>query len=325
LGAAPFWLSSFFMRGAFIAFMAVVASAVVGCATTSGDDVESSSDEINGDAVRVTRVADGGFRIQSSLAARCDGCADVDRDGLNDAWEDAVLAKLTPFVTFDEDEPLMNGDNRDAFAAIGRVFPSGDRVVVSVIFLYTRDYGAANPVCFSTHNHAGDAERAALELEITGGGDAVSRAAYTTGHEGTEDDQTTIVRDGEQKRLEDVGGRWRVYSSQKKHATYMTKEHCESAKFRKWTHQFCGSEDCAPDEMSDDDKARFTRLPRVLNVGELDAPRGENDDLGRLGFEGVRAWSDERFCGGVKGLSAEEIAKCPDGLRAKLPKNPFAQ
>jgi hypothetical protein len=313
------------MRGAFIA---IVASALVGCATTSADDVASSADEINGDAVRVTRAPDGGFRFQSSIAARCDGCADVDRDGLNDAWEDAVLAKVAPFVTFDEDEPLMKSDNRDAFAAIGRVFPSPgsrDRVVVSVLLLYARDYGAANPVCFSAHDHAGDAERAALELEITGAGDAVSRAAYTTGHEGTEDDQTTIVRDGDQKRLEDVGGRWRVYSSQKKHATYMSKEHCESARFHKWTHQFCASEDCAPDKMSDEDQARFTRLPKVLNVGELDAPRRENDDLGRLGFDGVRAWSEERFCGGVKGLSAEEVAKCPDALRAKLPKNPFAQ
>src|SRR5690349_13787919 len=100
----------------------------------------------------------------------------------------------------------MKSDNHDAFAAIGRVFPSPDsrdRVVVSVMLLYARDYGAPNVFCFHAKNHAGDAERAALELEITGGGNAVSRAAYTTGHEGTEDDQTTIVRDGEQKRLED--------------------------------------------------------------------------------------------------------------------------
>lgn len=307
--------------------IALVGLALGGCALASEDDVGSSADEINGDAVKVTRAPDGAFRVQTSIAARCDGCKDDDRDGLNDEWEDAVLAKMTPLVTFDEDEPLMKSDNRDAFAAIGRVFASPesrDRVVVSVVLLYARDYGAANPVCFNAHDHAGDAERAAIELEITGGGSAVSRAAYTTGHEGTEDDQTTIVRDGEQKRLEDVGGRWRVYSSQKKHATYMTKEHCESARFHKWTHQFCASEDCAPDKMSDDDKARFTRLPKVLNVGEPDAPRRENDDLSGLGFSGVRAWSEERFCGGVTGLSDEDRAKCPDGLETKLRKNPFA-
>jgi hypothetical protein len=306
-------------------FVALFGVALVGCAMTSEDDAESGADEINADAVRVSRAPDGAFRVQSSLAARCAGCKDVDGDGLNDEWEDAVLAKLTPLVTFDEDEPMMKGDNRDAFAAIGRVFPSGDRVVVSVLILYAKDYGAPNPVCFGASSHSGDAERAALELEITGGGNAVSRAAYTTGHEGTPEDQTTIVRDGEQKRLEDVNGRWRVYSSQGKHATYMSKEHCESARLSTLLHRFCASEDCAPDKMSDEAKTRFTRAPKVLNVGELDAPRAENEDLGRLGFEGVRAWSDERFCGGITGLSDGERAKCPDALKAKLPKNPFAE
>jgi hypothetical protein len=302
-----------------------VGLALVACSIGSEDDTESSSDEINGEAVRVSRANDGAFRIQSSIPARCEGCKDVDHDGLNDEWEDAVLAKLTPLVTFDEDEPMMKSDNKDAFAAIGRVFPSGDRVVVSVLILYAKDYGAPNPLCFHAKSHSGDAERAALELEITGGGNAVSRAAYTTGHEGTEDDQTTIVHDGEQKRLEDVGGRWRVYSSQGKHATYMSKDHCESAQLSSLLHRFCASEDCAPDKMNDEEKARFTRAPKVLNVGEVDAPRAENDDLGRLGFSGVRAWSDERFCGGVTGLSDEERAKCPDPLKSKLPKNPFAQ
>lgn len=32
----------------------------------------------------------------------------------------------------------MKKDNRDAFAAIGRVFPAGDRVLVSVLILYAR-------------------------------------------------------------------------------------------------------------------------------------------------------------------------------------------
>lgn len=306
-------------------FVALFGLALVGCAITGDEDeAESSADEINGDAVKVTRAPDGAFRIQSSLEARCAGCKDADRDGLNDEWEDAVLAKLTPLVTFDEDEPMMKSDNKDAFAAIGRVFPSGDRVVVSMLILYARDYGAPNPVCFHAKNHSGDAERAAFEIELTGGGNAVTRAAYTTGHEGTVDDQTTIVRDGEQKRLEDVNGRWRVYSSQGKHATYMSKDHCEGARLSSFLHRFCASEDCAPDKMSDEDKQRFTRAPKVLNVGELDAPRAENDDLGRLGFSGVRAWSDERFCGGITGLSAEEHAKCPDALKSKLPKNPFA-
>ena len=132
--------------------------------------------------------------------------------------------------------------------------------------------------------------------------------------------KTTIVRDADLSKLEDVGGRWRVYSSQAKHATYMSKAHCENARLSSWTHRFCASEDCAPDGVSDPD--RFTRLPKVLNAGEADHPRAA--DLASLGFPGVDAWSDDRFCGGVTGLSPDDVAKCPDPLHTKLVKNPFS-
>lgn len=297
---------------------------VAGCALR-GEDTGESSDDVVGASARVTRLADGAFRFETSIPARCDGCRDDDGDGLNDAWEDAALAQLTPAVTFDEDEPMLKAGNHDAFAAIGRVFPApGDerRVIVSVLLLYARDYGAPNPLCFHAKSHAGDAERAAFEVELVGArGDAITRAAYTTGHEGTPDDQTTILRGADLSKLEDLGGRWRVYSSQAKHATYTSKKHCEEARLHSWTHRFCASEDCAPDGVSDAD--RFTRLPKVVNVGEVDHPRA--DDLSDLGFAGVRAWSEERFCGGIQGLSDEERAKCPDPLRTKLPKNPFAE
>jgi len=285
---------------------------------------EASDDIVGGDAVQVTRSADGGFTVKSRLAAKfadCKGCKDDDHDGLSDAWEDAVLAKLTPMVTFDEDEPLMKSDNHDEFGAIGRVFPAGDKIVVSVMFLYTKDYGAANPICFHTHNHAGDAERAALELTLTGRGDAVSVAAYTTAHEGTEDDQTTIVRAEGQKALEDLAGRWRVYSAQNKHGTYMSKDHCEGAHLHTFLHRFCASEDCAPDGVKD--PSLFTELPKIVNVGE---PNGQRvHDLAAVGFPGVDAWDmTNRFCGGLKGLSADAVKECPDPLGVKLPKNPFA-
>jgi hypothetical protein len=300
----------------------ILGVALIGCALDTSDDVDASSEDIVSDPVTVARAPDGGFKITSTIPARCAGCKDDDRDGLNDAWEDAVLAKITPFVTFDEEEPLMQKGNHDSFGAIGRVFPFGDRIVVSVLFLYTKDYGAQNPLCFHSHNHAGDVERAALELKLTGGSNAISVAAYTTAHEGTEDDQTTIVDGIGQKLLEDIGGHWRVYSAQNKHGTYMSKAHCENARLATWLHRFCASEDCAPDNMPEAEKARFTVLPKVLNVGELGAPR--NDDLTSIGFPGEHAWGADRFCGGLKGLSADDIKQCPDALKDKLPKNPFA-
>lgn len=307
--------------------LAMLLAAIPACALES-ERTGASNDAVVADAARVTRASDGAFRLESSIPARvanCGGpaCADEDGDGLVDAWEDAVLAELTPTVTFDEDEPMLKNESRDAFGAIGRVFPDPSaegRVIVSVLLLYARDYGAPNPLCFHARAHAGDAERAALQLELVGRGDAISRAAYTTGHEGTPDDQTRIVRGRDQAELEDIGGRWRVYSSQSKHATYMNKKHCEEARLSSFLHRFCASEDCAPDRVSDPE--RFTRLPKVLNVGEPGRPRA--DDLSSLGFRGVRAWDEARFCGGLEGIEDDDRAKCPDPLSAKLPKNPFA-
>jgi hypothetical protein len=303
---------------------------LVACAA----EAEDTDDAIEAatTATQVTRQRDRSFAITVAVPARvsdCTGadCADADGDGLVDRWEDAILDALRPAVTFDEDEPLMKRGNTDAFAALGRVFPrpsDPNRVVMSVLLLYAKDYGAANPVCLHAHSHAGDAERAALELELTGGGNATVRTGFTTGHEDTVDDQTRIVRGAELSELEHIKdsvtrqARWRVYSSQSKHATYMSKKHCENARLSNFFHQFCGAEDCAPDRVAD--PSRFTRLPAIVNAGEEGAPR--ITDLTAIGFAGVNPWGDERFCGGVS-VTDEERAKCPDSLHKKLLKNPF--
>ncbi len=303
-------------------------------AACSGDpDFEHSQEDFTGPEMRVKRDSDGAFRVEATLAARtaeCDApvprCNDSDRDGLVDLWEDAILEHMHPAVTFDEDEPLLRSGSRDAFGALGRVFPAPDnpnRVIVSVQLLYTRDYGAQNPACFGISAHPGDVERAAFELELLGAGNAIMTAAYTTGHEGTATDQTTIVRGRELSRLEHVGSppigvRWRVYSSQSKHATYMSKNHCENARFPP-LFAVCASEDCAPDSVADPE--RFTRVPKILNAGEDAARRA--GDLGVIGFPGIDAWSDAKFCGGLDVTPAQE-RKCPDSLRTKLSKDPFA-
>jgi hypothetical protein len=221
---------------------------------------------------------------------------------------------------------MMKAENKDVgFGALGRVFLAGDRVVVSFILMYGQDFGAANafPLCHGKTKHPGDAEQAALELELTGrAGEAIVRGAFTTGHAGTPDDQTRIFRGADLKILENVKdaktaqARWRVYASQAKHATYATKSLCENAKFSSWTHQFCGNEDCAPDRVSDPE--RFTKLPAILNVGEKDGPRA--NDLSKLGFPGESAWGSQRFCGGTK---VPDRNACPGPLAGKLVKNPF--
>jgi hypothetical protein len=324
-----------------LAFTIVTASALALAACTgSSDDVESSSDDITGAArAHVTRAEGGALGFATPIAARVDACTsgpdackDADHDGLVDAWEAAVLDRLRPAVTFDEDEPLIK-DGSAAFAMLGRVFPgAAGHVVVNILLLYTSDYGAQNPVCFHKSKHAGDVERVALELELDeskgSAGGARVIAAFTTGHEGTEDDQSRVWKGDELgKTLKYINDgathepRWQVFPSQNKHATYATIEQCQAVHLKQWTHDFCIDEDCAPDRVRD--AARFTRVPAIINAGEPGAPL--SDDLAPLGFPSERAWSDDKFCGSLGAtLDAEAKKECPPSVKSKLLKNPFA-
>jgi hypothetical protein len=165
-----------------------------------------------------------------------------------------------------------------------------------------------------------------LELEGDAGGNAVVTAMFTTGHEGTEDDQSRIWKGADLPGLEVIDDpvthepRWRVYASQAKHATYATKKHCEGVRLKKLTHRFCVNEDCAPDGVGAEDVARYTRVPRIMNAGEINGRRVE--DLGVLGFKGEGAWNDMKFCGGLPSSDGRE--ECPPTIKSKLLKDPFA-
>ncbi|GEM_PF-353995 len=238
------------------------------------------------------------------------GCADADRDGLVDAWEDRVLQQLRPVLTFDEAEPLLWDDT--VLVAVGRVAPADDGGIRAWLALaYRDDYGRCGLTA-----HAGDSERVVLDLApVDGGapGDVAVIGLYTAAHEGTVTDHSLRLQgdDLDLAELVDHGGqpRWRVYASDGKHATYITAEMCEDAE---WA--LCIEEDCAPDGV--DDLAAHDRLPPVVNAGEPDAPRV--GDLGPVGLPGEDPWALQDFCGGQAGGSG-----CAPSLSEKLLDDPF--
>ncbi|MCC6522669.1 MAG: hypothetical protein IT373_08425, partial [Polyangiaceae bacterium] len=238
-------------------------------------------------------------------------CADVDGDGLTDAWEDAALDRLRPIQRLDEAEPLVS-DPGAVLADVGRVAPSGAFVHVFVMLGYSRDYGSCG---LTAHN--GDSERVALELErlaSDGPGDVRVRQAYTAAHEGTVSDHGRVFAGAERLLLvhdaDPVVGepRWVVYPSAAKHGTYATIDICENISFLP-----CIDEDCAPDGVPN--PADFDRLPVVVNAGEEAAPRVT--DLAVVGFPGDDAWAAQDFCGGLGG------GTCSAPVRDKLLVSPF--
>ena len=246
-------------------------------------------------------------------------CADLDQDGLTDAWEDIVLDRLRPLLRFDEDESLFD-DSAAVVHDVGRVALVSTAPLRARVFImlgYSRDYGSCG---FTSHN--GDSERVALDLtapeavgpQPVGPGDVVTVAAYTAAHEGAVTDQGRLFKGEDLAQLvhEDDPStgepRWVVFPSQDKHATYATITICEDV-----SPFPCIDEDCAPDGVPD--PGAFDLLPGIVNAGEDTAPLVT--DLTAIGFPGEDAWADQKFCGGLGG------GPCSSAVREKLLDDPF--
>lgn len=240
-------------------------------------------------------------------------CEDLDLDGLVDLWEDEILARVRPSLQLDESEPLVD-DPEAVLAMVGRVFPVGDLIHVYIMIGYHYDYGRCG---FSSHD--GDSERVAVALQrmsgpSDGAGDVMLVSAYTAAHEGTLTDEGATYEGASLSELSfpidpSTGEpRWRVWSSDGKHATYGSIDACESASYVP-----CIEEDCAPDGV---DPLPFEILPEIANAGEPATPL--LTDLSSLGFPDEDAWLEQDFCGG-RGRSGP----CSAPVRDKLTADPF--
>ncbi|HTJ82121.1 MAG TPA: hypothetical protein VL400_10375, partial [Polyangiaceae bacterium] len=239
-------------------------------------------------------------------------CADLDGDGLVDAWESIVLERMRPIQRLDEDEQLVN-DPAFVLGDVGRVAPVNGLVHVFIMLGYEKDYGS----CGGFTGHNGDSERVALELEaVPGGGpgDVRVKRLYTAAHEGTTADHSRLFATSELSGLaydaDPATGepRWVVFPSSDKHGTYATIDICEGISVIP-----CFDEDCAPDGVAN--PADYDRLPPFVNAGEETMPLVS--DLTALGFPGDDAWAVQDFCGGLGGTG------CSDDVRNKLLNDPF--
>lgn len=255
------------------------------------------------------RVAD----VTKCVAMGRGDCADVDRDGLTDAWEDTVLAHFQPRLELDEQERGLT-DPSFRVGTAGRVVARHDdpsRVVVFYGFAFSEDYGS----CSFTDHH-GDVERAVIELERTAGtnGDVRMIKAFTAAHEGDVTDASHLYEgDRLASELEFVSEngapRWLLYTSRNKHGTYANKRTCESKKLP------CVADYCASSNKPN--RNDYRRLPRLLNAGEPEHPR--DSGWSRFGYESADAWSTKPFCGLASGGS------CDSAPRSTFVRDPFSK
>lgn len=283
-------------------------------ARASGSDAWAAWVERHAHTIAIRTALPRSHAACRALVAPGLTCADVDRDGLTDAWEDAVLGALVPSVELAAAEPGLD-EPGVGLAAVGRVVGvDGDRTRVFIMLGYPRDHGRCGWTA-----HRGDSERVALELVRPavprGAGDLILDGAYTAAHEGEILDRGRLVQGEELQQLAfppDPGTgrpRWRVYASARKHATYGSVAWCEAALRLPCLEEDCGAPGGGPGPL--------VVVPRVINAGEPDAPRVT--ELSAIGFPGEQAWVDQPFCGGLG-----RARRCASAVVDKLTVDPFA-
>lgn len=299
--------------------------ALAACAAPADEDGDAITDQIVAGGT-TTSLRDGTLVVRTSVPAwteACPSCADVDHDGLVDAWEDALLDRVRPRMALHPDEPLI-GDPDGRFGYIARVFrPEGgprDRVRVIVVTGFSLDPGVLLFGKIPVSAHDGDSERVAIELSVRGDGrEAVLRRAYFAVHEHTPNDHSRVYSEADTRREltwgSDANGqpRWVVFPSRAKHPQFPNPAACEKTSL-KGTGLF--REHCAKSEAES-----HPVLPPIVNAGEPSFHRV--DDLAAVGFPGDEAWAEQKFCGGFR--AKPRLGGCAESIAEKLLDDPFAE
>jgi hypothetical protein len=234
---------------------------------------------------------------------------DVDRDGLSDTWEDAVLATVRPILLLHAGDGMFR-DPDAVLALVGRVAPVGDDILVTITIAYSLDYGRCDG-----DRHPGDSERVAIQLArdpMRPDRVVTPNRWYTAAHEYTSYDRKQSGWFAELGPPGPDAGRdpatgdlplWAVYVARDKHASYVSLEACAGNRVA-----------CLDDVCAD----WSTVVPLALvpwNAGEPGAPR--LDALDEVGFSGECVWCGSKFCGGRK------TTGCASPLIDKLLPDPF--
>ena len=267
------------------------------------------------DPTVVEPIVTGGLRVQTFapiFAEGCDGCADVDDDGLDDTFEDRLLRALRPVLVLHPEDPALTDGSVLHF--VGRVSVQGEdplALLVTVMIGWSEDYGS----CGFTAHH-GDSERTAVRLvpvveDGVPDGTVDVTGLYTAAHENTISDRgrvfegSTLLAD--LTVVDDDGTpRFALFPSRNKHATYGNFQLCDEAFALP-----CLAETCVPLVEG------VLTVPDVVNAGEESAPRVSA--LDDIGFPGDDAWADQDFCGGLGGIG------CSAPVREKLLDDPFVE
>lgn len=141
-------------------------------------------------------LSDGGRRLESSCPIFIEPEYDVDKDGINQAWEDEAMRTVNPYFELDEEEDWFRYQDTDKVANYVRVAPYTNKSNEKyILFFYaicwSRDYGRysvdANPIVEvkGLEAHDGDVEKVVQAWKVIDDSNLELQYVYTSAH-GTE-------------------------------------------------------------------------------------------------------------------------------------------
>ncbi len=271
--------------------------------------------------------SDEGRKIQGSSPIFIDTKYDIDKDGINQVWEDAAMNAVNPYFELDEGEEWLNNQSTDKVVNFVRVTPypnvnNHEYILFYYCIAWSRDYGRKGVL-----GHDGDPELVILAWKVIDDKNLELAWVFTSAHGGTDSDHSGVwgaegewcntgkVAYGPDEEicasLEFNNNVLKLYPSEDKHATYPTKECGESVAIAFNLGVYVG-EDCGSD-------GKEIWQFHCYNAGEPNAHL--MDDISDI-FPNERIWSgniadSSKFAGGL-----ECNDDCPDNIGKKLTELP---
>jgi hypothetical protein len=138
-------------------------------------------------------LSDGGRKLESSCPIFIKPEYDVDKDGINQAWEDEAMRTVNPYFELDEEEDWFRFQDTDKVVNYVRVAPYTNKSQEKyILFFYaitwSRDYGRysvnASPVVEveGLEAHDGDVEKVVMAWKVIDDKNLELEYVYTSAH-----------------------------------------------------------------------------------------------------------------------------------------------
>ena len=149
--------------------------------------------------------SDEGRKIQSNSSMFVDKKYDVDKDGINQTWEDEAMLRANPYFELDDMEEWLSHQDTDKVVNFVRITPyttkSNERYVLFIYAIaWSRDYGRYGSnlpllgAVWGVEAHNGDVEKVIMAWKVIDDRNLELKYVYTSAHGGESTSHSAVWR-----------------------------------------------------------------------------------------------------------------------------------